>query len=102
MPWGEDLHGSRRMQALLRDQCTLVGTAALGLPGLNVPTGLANGVPIGVQLVAGAFREQRLLAAGKVIERASTLPGECPPLGGQAAAPSGRSESPFDGPARGA
>jgi amidase len=47
----------------------MIATAALGLPGISVPTGLSGGLPIGVQLVADSFRELRLLAAASVIER---------------------------------
>jgi amidase len=36
-----------------------------------VPTGLSGGLPAGVQLVAGRFREDRLLRAGEIIERAA-------------------------------
>ena len=49
----------------------MLANAALGLPGLSVPTGVVNGLPVGVQLCAGKFREDRLLAAGEVIERAA-------------------------------
>jgi amidase len=45
---------------------------ALSLPGLNVPVGIAKGLPVGVQLVADSFREH--LAAGAVIERAAVMP----------------------------
>ena len=47
---------------------------ALSLPGLNVPVGIAKGLPVGVQLVADSFREHRMLAAGAVIERAAVMP----------------------------
>jgi amidase len=94
MPWGEDLHGSEQMQVLLKDQSPLIAVAAMSLPGLNVPTGIENGLPTGVQLVSGSYREQRLLAAGKIIEsdarmpcvydppeeRGSTLAGACKAL----------------------
>jgi amidase len=40
----------------------------LGLPGLAVPTGLADGIPVGVQLVASRFREDTCLTAAEVIE----------------------------------
>ena len=43
----------------------------MGLPGLVVPTGLADGLPTGVQLVAGRFREDRCLAAGALVEQAA-------------------------------
>jgi amidase len=44
----------------------------LGLPGLSVPTGLsADGLPMGVQIVSGRYREDRCLRAGEIIERAA-------------------------------
>jgi amidase len=46
----------------------LLAISTLGLPGIAVPTGLADGVPIGVQLVAGRFQEGLCLAAAAVIE----------------------------------
>ena len=49
-------------------QSPLLGTAMMGLPGLSVPTGLNSGLPVGVQLVANRYREDRLLRAGALIE----------------------------------
>ena len=40
----------------------------MGLPGLTVTTGLVGRVPVGVQVVAGRFREDLCLAAGEAIE----------------------------------
>ncbi len=40
----------------------------LGLPSMAVPTGLAGGFPMGVQLMASQFEEERLLEAGRAIE----------------------------------
>jgi amidase len=74
MPWGEDLQGPEKMHALLADQSPLIAVAALGLPGLHVPTGLVAGLPAGVQLVAAGFRERRLLEAGRIIERDAQMP----------------------------
>lgn len=48
--------------------------AGLSLPGLSVPTGVKDGVPTGVQIVAGSFREDLCLAAGEVVEQASPMP----------------------------
>jgi aspartyl-tRNA(Asn)/glutamyl-tRNA(Gln) amidotransferase subunit A len=45
-----------------------------GLPALNLPVGRSDGLPIGAQLIAPAFEEERLLAAAAVLER--VLPGE--------------------------
>lgn len=74
MKWGDDLGSTEDMKRVLVDQSPLITVAALCLPGLNVPTGVVDGLPMGVQLVADSFREQRLLAAGSVIERAVNMP----------------------------
>jgi len=70
-PIDDDQVSAARTQEILLAQSPLLSTAVLGLPGLSVPTGLAEGLPVGVQLVATKFREDRLLAAGEVIERAA-------------------------------
>ena len=70
-PIDDDLRSPERTAQILLAQSPLLGTAVLGLPGLSVPTGMVDGLPVGVQLVAGKFREDRLLAAGEVIERAA-------------------------------
>lgn len=67
-PVDRDQQGADVMADILQAQSPLISTAILGLPGLSVPVGLAHGVPVGVQLVAGRFREDLCLAAGEVIE----------------------------------
>lgn len=67
-PVDEDQQGDDAMRRILDAQSPLLATAILGLPGLSVPTGLVEGVPMGVQLVAGRFREDLCLAAGEAIE----------------------------------
>ena len=42
----------------------------LGLPALAVPTGVANGLPQGVQVIGDRYREDLCLRAGRVIEAA--------------------------------
>ena len=49
-------------------QLTQRGLPAIGVPALSVATGSANGRPVGVQLVAGRYREDVLIAAGKDLE----------------------------------
>jgi amidase len=44
----------------------------MGLPGLTVSTGLVGRVPVGVQVVAGRYREDLCLLAGEAIEAAGT------------------------------
>ncbi|MCY1276017.1 Acylamidase [compost metagenome] len=70
LPWDADQGSVDEMRALLNVQSPLMAVAVCGLPGLHVPTGLARGLPLGVQLVAPAFREMRLLHAGAIIEAA--------------------------------
>jgi amidase len=53
--------------------------AADGLPGLTVTTGLVGTVPVGVQLLAGRYREDLLMQAGAVIEAAGTPPAPVDP-----------------------
>lgn len=76
----QDQQGDAAMGDMLRAQSPLVSTAILGLPGLSVPVGLADGAPMGVHLVAGRFREDLCLAAGEAIEaRASwSVLEKCP------------------------
>ena len=40
-----------------------------GLPALSLPVGRSEGLPIGAQLVAPYFEEEKLLAAAQVLER---------------------------------
>nr|BFE78355.1 hypothetical protein GCM10020093_009560 [Planobispora longispora] len=40
----------------------------LGFPGVSVPAGLADGLPIGVQLIGGRFAEDVILDAAQAIE----------------------------------
>ena len=67
----EDAGTLEQARALIDAQSPLLATAALGLPGLSVPTGMAGGVPVGVQLMAWRFREDLLLEAGQVLEEAA-------------------------------
>ena len=71
LPVDDDQHSAERMTQILLAQSPLLSTAVLGLPGLSVPVGLDKGLPTGVQLVAGRFREDLLLRAGEVIEAAA-------------------------------
>jgi amidase len=70
-PIDDDTRSQERMEELLAAQSPLTTIAALGLPGLSVPTGVADGLPVGVQLCATRFREDLCLAAGEIIERAA-------------------------------
>jgi amidase len=67
-PNGFDQGGEAALRKLLTGQRAQFPPATLGLPGISVPTGLAGGVPMGVQLIAGRYREDLLLAAAEIIE----------------------------------
>ncbi len=53
-------------------QLTQVALPLTGLPALTISTGIKGNTPIGVQLVSRRFREDILLAAATILERAGT------------------------------
>ncbi len=65
----QDVESNEGFEAIMEAQLTQLGLPLLGLPGLSVATGLIGKTPIGVQLVAGRYREDVLLDAGAAIER---------------------------------
>ncbi len=64
-----DVESEAMFEEVYEAQMTQRAFPALGLPGLSVATGFVDRAPIGVQLVAGRFREDILFAAGNDIER---------------------------------
>ena len=65
---GEDLVDVETTRRMIAAQLPQLAIPVLGLPGLSVPTGLHEGIPMGVQIVAGRFREDLCLAAGEAVE----------------------------------
>ena len=53
----------------LSDLLTIPSCMA-GLPGLNVPCGLSDGLPVGLQLIGPQLSENTLFRAGHALERA--------------------------------
>lgn len=53
-----------------------------GLPGLSLPAGFANGLPIGMQLIGPSFAEATLYQAGYAFEQATDFHKQVPTLGG--------------------
>jgi amidase len=68
LPIDADQHGVEAMRAIIEANSPLFVLPLLGLPGLSVPTGLADGLPMGVHLIGGRYEEERLFVAGEVIE----------------------------------
>jgi aspartyl-tRNA(Asn)/glutamyl-tRNA(Gln) amidotransferase subunit A len=55
------------VQMYLSDACTLPVNIA-GLPGISVPCGLADGLPVGLQLIGPAWSEAALFRAARAYE----------------------------------
>ena len=58
----------------LNDLLTIPSCMA-GLPGLNVPCGLSEGLPVGFQIAGPAFSESRILDAAHALEQAIAFDG---------------------------
>ena len=75
-----DVKSEADFLSVFEAQLTQRGLPVMGMPALAVATGAVEGRPIGVQLVAGRFREDVLLAAGSVIEAAWPMPDVADPV----------------------
>jgi aspartyl-tRNA(Asn)/glutamyl-tRNA(Gln) amidotransferase subunit A len=58
----------------LNDLLTIPSCMA-GLPGLNIPAGLSEGLPVGLQLIGPQFSENTLFRAAHALERAIGFDG---------------------------
>jgi amidase len=67
-PDGLDMQDEASFRRVWQAQLTQTGLPVMGLPGLTVSTGLVGTTPVGVQLVAGRYREDLCLLAGEAIE----------------------------------
>jgi aspartyl-tRNA(Asn)/glutamyl-tRNA(Gln) amidotransferase subunit A len=63
----------------LNDACTLPVNIA-GLPGISVPCGLSEGLPVGLQVIGRAFDEATVLRIADAYERAAGFAELRPPL----------------------
>jgi aspartyl-tRNA(Asn)/glutamyl-tRNA(Gln) amidotransferase subunit A len=68
----------------LNDACTLPVNIA-GLPGISVPAGLADGLPVGLQVIGRAFDEATVLRVADAYERAAGFADLRPPTARAAA-----------------
>ena len=67
-PDAQDLAGEAEFAAVWEAQMVQVALPVIGMPGLTVTTGLVGKTPVGVQLIAGRFREDLCLLAGEAVE----------------------------------
>ncbi|RDI75305.1 gatA: aspartyl/glutamyl-tRNA(Asn/Gln) amidotransferase, A subunit [Gaiella occulta] len=64
--------GDKASDPLAMYACDLltIPSCLAGLPGLNVPSGLSQGLPVGLQLIGRQFGENTLFRTGHALERA--------------------------------
>ncbi|SHN50919.1 Amidase [Geodermatophilus obscurus] len=63
-----DIASVGSMRRLMAAQASMMAIPVLGFPAMSVPTGVAGGLPTGVQLLGRRFDEDTLLEAATVIE----------------------------------
>jgi aspartyl-tRNA(Asn)/glutamyl-tRNA(Gln) amidotransferase subunit A len=76
-PWTAFELGSKTADPLamyLNDFCTVPMPLA-GIPAISIPSGLADGLPVGFQLAGPALSENRILNAAYALERAIGFDG---------------------------
>ena len=71
---GFDVKDAETTARVLRAQRLLVAVNLLGFPAVAVPCGQSDGVPLGVQIIGGRYREDLCLDAAEVIEARHGLP----------------------------
>ena len=83
---GFDTTDMARTQHVLKSQALMVTVNLLGFPAAAVPVGKVaaegapNGLPLGVQVIAGRYREGLALDAAEVIEAQHGLPTPIDPV----------------------
>jgi len=65
--------------ALYLADVNTVGVNLAGLPGVSVPCGFSNGLPVGLQLVAATWREDLLITAGHGYQQVTEWHRATPP-----------------------
>jgi len=71
---GEDILSQEANDLSYRVQSTLTAFALIGVPGVSVPTGVEDGLPTGVMVMAPRFREDLALRVAEIIEAHCPMP----------------------------
>jgi amidase len=79
LPQGLDVAGPQGFARVFQAQQPLLAAPLLGVPAVSVPTGVAEGLPMGVQITAARWREDLALDAAEVIEAAFPMPAPIDP-----------------------
>ncbi len=77
--FGLDLKGEEAYRRVWHAQMPQVGIPFVGMPALSVATGMVGDRPVGVQVVAGRYREDLCLHAGEAIAAAGVPPSPVDP-----------------------
>lgn len=85
-PPDADIQNEASAVALLRTQEPMLAISVLGLPAVSVPTGTAEGRPVGVQVVSAPFRDEWCLDAAAIIEAHYPMPTPIDPVAAPTAA----------------
>jgi len=64
-----DVKSAEDFKAILEAQLIQIALPFIGMPGMTVTTGSSGDSPVGVQLIAGRYREDVLFDAARVIEK---------------------------------
>lgn len=64
----------------LSDVCTIPANMA-GIPGISIPCGFSNGLPVGLQILGPALGEDKILRVAYAYEQATDWHKRRPPLG---------------------
>ena len=67
------------LQMYLSDVCTLPINIA-GIPGISVPAGFVEGLPVGMQILAKPFAEEMLIRIAFAYEQATEWHGQKPSI----------------------
>lgn len=67
-PVDADQKGDEAVSRIIDAHQPMLAISVLGLPSLAMPTGVVGGIPTGVQLVSGRFKEEFSLRAGAILE----------------------------------
>jgi aspartyl-tRNA(Asn)/glutamyl-tRNA(Gln) amidotransferase subunit A len=64
----------------LSDVCTIPANMA-GIPGISIPCGFSNGLPVGLQILGPALGEEKVFQVAYAYEQATAWHKQHPPLG---------------------
>ena len=67
-PHNADIHPDNGMELMIDRLRFITPANVLGLPSVAVPTGVTDGLPVGVQVYADRWREDLTLNAAEIIE----------------------------------